>query len=169
MIGIHYTGSNEQTVDQVVQDLSDPTGAKHCNKSCSVQLTVDPKGNVYQLTSSLNVITENIINFNDADIGIEIMGADEQTLLNNSTQFNAVVSTVAQLMKQYNIKMVQDFSTKSGLMGHIECDQWSQAHLGSHFGGIYSADPPVESTDSHTDPGGTYMSKLRAAVGPQLN
>ena len=168
MIGIHYTGANEQSVDQVVSDLSDPTGAKHCNKSCSVQITIDPKGNVYQLTSRLDVVTENIINFNNADIGIEIMGADEQTLLSNSTQFNAVVSTVTELMKQYNIKMVQDFSTKSGLMGHIECDQWSQAHLGSHFGGIYSSDS-VGGTDSHTDPGETYMSKLRAAVGPQLN
>lgn len=169
MIGLHYTGSNEQTVDQLVQDLSDPTGAKHCNRSCSVQLTVDPKGNVYQLTSSLDVITENIINFNDADIGIEVMGADEQTLLNNTVQYNAVVSVVAQLMKQYNIKMVEDFSNKAGLMGHMECDAWSQAHLGSNFGGIYSHDPSVKGTDSHTDPGSTYMSKVRSAVGPLLN
>jgi beta-N-acetylhexosaminidase len=168
MIGLHYTAGNEQSVDEVVKDLSDPTGAKHCNKNCSVQLTVDPKGNVYQLTSRLDVITENIINFNDADIGIEIMGSDEQTLLKNTTQFNAVVALVTQLMKQYNIQMAQDFSNKAGLMGHMECDQWSQGHIGDHFKGTYSKDPAVESTDSHTDPGKDYMGKVRAAVGPKL-
>ena len=170
MIGLHFTGGNPQTPDDVVSYLMDPSGIKGCNHithSCSVQLTVDPKGNVYQLTSQLNVITENIINFNDADIGIEIMGADEQTLLANNTQFDAVVSLVVQLMKQYNIQMVEDFTTKSGLMGHIECDDWSQAHLGTTFQGIYVGET-VGSTDSHQDPGLTYMSNVRAAVGPAL-
>ena len=168
MIGLHYTAGNEQTVDELVNDLSDPTGVKGCNRSCSVQLTVDPKGNVYQLTSRLDVITENIINFNDADIGIEIMGLDESALLNNKTQFDAVTALVTQLMQKYHIDMVQDYSHKKGLMGHIECDNWSQAHLGDHFKGIYSGDSPVQSTDSHTDPGATYMSKVRGVVGPAL-
>ena len=170
MIGLHYTEGNPQTPDDVVSALKDPGGLKGCNHithTCSVQLTIDPKGNVYQLTSSLDVVTENIINFNNADIGIEIMGADEQALLNNSTQFQAVVNTVVQLMKQYNIKMVEDFSNKSGLMGHIEADNWSQAHLGNAFKGIYSSDT-VKTTGSHQDPGLQYMSKVRAAVGPAL-
>lgn len=168
MIGLHYTAGNEQTVDDVVNALADPTGAKHCNKNCSVQLTVDPKGNVYQLTSRLDVITENIINFNDADIGIEIMGPNENALLNDKAQFDAVTALVTQLMQQYNIPMTKDFTDKTGLMGHVECDQWSQAHLGTRFKGIYKNDPPVESTDSHTDPGETYMNKVRAVVGPAL-
>jgi len=166
MIGVHYTAGSEQTVQDVISSLGDPTGSKHCNRSCSVQLTVDPKGNVYQLTSRLDVITENIINFNDADIGIEIMGNNEQTLLSNQVQYKAVVSLVAQLMQQYNIKVEEGFNSKAGLMGHMECDSWSQGHLGQSFSGIYSGET-VNSTDSHSDPGATYMSNLRAAVGQQ--
>lgn len=170
MIGLHYTEGNPQTVDDVVSMLKDPTGVKGCSHithSCSVQLTIDPKGNVYQLTSRLDVITENIINFNNADIGIEIMGSGQQALLSNDVQFKAVVATVAQLMQQYNIKMVEDFSHKAGLMGHMECDSWSQAHLGQHFKGTYAGDT-VQSTDGHQDPGDQYMSKVRAAVGTAI-
>lgn len=170
MIGLHYTEGNPQTADDVVNMLKDPTGTKGCNHithTCSVQLTIDPKGNVYQLTSRLDVVTENIINFNNADIGIEIMGSGQQALLNNDTQFKAVVAVVAQLMNQYNIKMVEDFKNKAGLMGHMECDQWSQNHLGQRFQGIYSGDV-VGSTDGHQDPGDQYMSKVRAAVQQSL-
>lgn len=166
MIGLHYTEGNPQTPDDVVSMLKDPSGTKGCNHvthSCSVQLTIDPKGNVYQLTSRLDVITENIINFNNADIGIEIMGSGPQALLNNQQQFNAVVATVVQLMNQYNIQEVEDFENKAGLMGHFECDNWSQDHLGQHFQGTYKGDV-VESTDNHQDPGAAYMSKVRDAV-----
>ncbi len=169
MIGIHYTAGNEQTVQDVINDLKDPDGTKHCNQithSCSVQLTVLPDGSIYQLTSRLDVITENIINFNDADIGIEIAGKDESTLLNNQTQFKAVSALVAQLMQEYNIKIEKDFANKAGLMGHMECDDWSQAHLSSTFSGAYSGET-VNSTDSHQDPGPNYMAQLRAALGGQ--
>ncbi|HEU5005102.1 MAG TPA: N-acetylmuramoyl-L-alanine amidase [Candidatus Saccharimonadales bacterium] len=167
MIGVHYTAGNEQTVQDVISDLKDPTGSKHCNHvthTCSVQLTVLPDGSIYQLTSRLDVVTENIINFNDADIGIEIVGKDESTLLGNQAQFKSVVALVAQLMQKYNIKMEQNFIQKSGLMGHMECDAWSGGHIGSKFSGIYSGDSSVESTDGHTDPGPTYMSNLRDAL-----
>jgi hypothetical protein len=167
MIGVHYTAGNEQTAQDVISDLQDADGSKHCNHvthSCSVQLTVLPDGSIYQLTSSLDVKTENIINFNDADIGIEIAGPNEQALLKNQVQFNAVVSLIAQLMQKYNIKMEQNFINKAGLMGHMECDAWSDAHKGTIFSGQYGGEI-VQGTDGHQDPGPSYMSKVRDAVG----
>jgi hypothetical protein len=167
MVGVHYTAGHEQTAQDVINSLrSNNTGS--CSASgCSVQLTVLPDGSVYQLTSRLDVVTENIINFNDADVGIEIAGMNEASLLANQKQFDAVVALVAQLMQKYNIKMQQDFENKAGLMGHFECDDWSDSHKGGTFSGQYK-DEPINGTGGHRDPGPTYMSNLRSSVGQAL-
>jgi hypothetical protein len=165
MIGLHYTAGHEQTAQDLISSLR---SNKSCGpEGCSIQMTVDPNGNIYQLTSRLDVITGNIINFNDADIGIEIMGPNQDALLANQAQFNAVVSLVAQLMQKYNIQMQQDFLNKAGLMGHMECDAWSDSHKGTHFSGQYSGET-VKGTDGHKDPGSIYMSKVRDAVGTAI-
>lgn len=108
---------------------------------CAVQLGADADGTIWQLTKTLDTKAAHVRGFNDRAIGIEIIGMNEQDLLKNEAQFNAVVAASIQIMKKYNIKSDLNIREGTGLAGHYEVNPGDKI-----------------------DPGKEYMAKAREAI-----
>jgi hypothetical protein len=147
-LAIHY--SETRTSDGIDGLVSALKSNSTCEGGCAVQVGIDGDGKVYQLTRTLDTTGAHIYNFNHNAIGIEVIGMNEQQLLDNQAQFDAVVAASVKIMKQYNIQVEPELDSKKGLVGHFECDLWSRSK------GLRE--------DGHTDPGSRYMNKVRQAV-----
>lgn len=153
-IVLHWTGGS-QTVDETIAALASNNACG--TGGCSVQLTIDAQGTIWQLTDPINTLTAHAAGINDKSIGIEISSAGpsveaaEASILGNQTQKQSVINAVVSLMNQFNIQLDPDIEGKKGLLGHYETDAAS-------YGG----------QNGKSDPGRIYMAEIRAAVEAAL-
>lgn len=148
---IHYTAGHAATPEAFVNAIK---SNKNCGpQGCSVQVWISTEGKVYQLVDPLNTYTEHVNSFNKHSIGIEIDGLNEAEITNNSTQYQAVLETVKDLMQIFGIKNEQICAepNSKGIFGHFEANTCMNGAPGR----------------GHTDPGPGYMAKLRADLGTQ--
>ncbi|MBI2798413.1 N-acetylmuramoyl-L-alanine amidase [Candidatus Saccharibacteria bacterium] len=148
-IVVHYTAGQSADGASFVNAIK---SNKSCGpQGCSVQVWISDQGQVYQLVDPLNTFTENVNDFNKHSIGIEIDGADENEVMNNSVQFGAVITTIKDLMEIFNIKneMVCAEPNSKGIFGHMEANDCMNPVPGQ----------------GHRDPGANYMAKIRQALG----
>jgi hypothetical protein len=177
-LGIHYTEGNAQGMDLANFFLNGSSGD-------GIQFNIGTDGEVYEFFP-LNAMQEtwNIGDINDHEIGIEITGMDGEALLNDPTQFNAVVDTVSYLCDYYkipcsnpkgNITNTTDPNAAQGLLGHDEAPNWDNPDAqhsdpdtkivnGVQYdittGNIWNYDTDSKNSSVHA-----YMIKLRTALG----
>lgn len=124
-----------------------------------VHLIIDKDGKVYQLLPLDVQVGSGSGDGNTFAIGIEIVStasnsidANEQALLNNTTQYNAVIKTVKYLIDTYKIPNVkgntQNLKDKRGIFGHLQTQgPWSKGFVKGCKG-------------RKSDPGKTYLNKV---------
>jgi len=130
---VHYTAWPEKTTAAaVVRDWANPesTGA-------ICQIIVERDGKVYQITDSLEekVIcqgSKNGQNWNTGGIGIEVMAKDENELLRNEAQKQAVINLINNLASHYNIPKTNDVNnlmlyTRGGIFSHQQITRCQDA------------------------------------------
>jgi hypothetical protein len=149
---LHWTTAEYDNPQQLVEILKGRVEPPDYPNGRAVQLTVDKAGKVYQLSETLETKPTQSVEdkgWNDASIGIEIesgsfendMEAYENDLLDNSTQYAAVLNVVKELMAKYNIPNEVNTAEKRGVFGHLEVNE------------------------SSSDPGPRYMEKVRKDLG----
>jgi lysophospholipase L1-like esterase len=140
---LHWTVGDYDSPETLIQNMANRTDPKTHPDGRAVQLTIDKEGKVYQLSESLDTKPRQSMEdstWNDVSIGIEIEsssfeGTDavkdnpsapyEAELLGNTTQYQAVVKVVSELVAKYSISTTADVNTKSGIFGHHEANPGS--------------------------------------------
>lgn len=176
---LHWTAGNPNaTVDEFIEairsnsPLNNPT-SKCPEQGCAVQLYIDGSGNVYQLVENLATRTAHALGANECCIGIEIAGRGESDLVNNPVQLQAVIKTVAYLVQQYNIPLVNDFGNQVGVLSHHQLSPGEKTDVGDLYLNMV-LQPLVSGTVINEDPetSGPPAPELpppKECLGTQLN
>jgi len=150
-IMLHWTaGAYANDPNDIVATLRSRTDENYPNGR-QVQLFVNDEGTVYQLTESLETkpvqTMDDDPSWNNKTIGIEIesvssedINENETALLENSTQYQAVLGLVKKLMERYDIPAEQNAAEKKGVFGHYEANA------------------------GNSDPGENFMAKIRTDI-----
>ncbi|HUD03713.1 MAG TPA: N-acetylmuramoyl-L-alanine amidase, partial [Patescibacteria group bacterium] len=170
---IHFTEGTGEGMELV--NFLDSEGA-------GIQFNIGTTGKIYEFFP-LDAMKEtaNVGYMNSKVIGIEISARDGMDLLNNQTQFNAVVSTVQFLCSYYHFPCSDpkgeitnsSMADAQGLLGHdevIEPDlskQHSDPDTKVVGGTLYNicTNRPWTQADRHDASTHAYMLKLRRALG----
>lgn len=130
---LHWTGgSPSQSVEGFISGIS--------GRGLSVQLYIDGSGNVYQLVDDLATHTSHASGANSKTIGIEIAAGSgnsvetaEQEINSNETQKQAVATTVAYLVQQYNMEIDPNVSEYKGILSHHLVDPGRKSDVGDTY------------------------------------
>ncbi len=147
---LHYT-AGAPDVNTTISALKSNSACG--SGGCSVQMTIDGDGKIYQLMNPLTSQGAHAACINDKAIGIEIGGTGESQLLGNEKQFQAVVAASVTILKKYDIQFEEDAAGKKGLLSHTEVGEKSCSASRKY---------------SKPDPGQRYMEKVRSAVKEQM-
>lgn len=157
-IVLHWTGGEYSDGLGMAQAMGGRRDSA-CPNGCSVQLTIDKEGNIYQLKNDVNTRMIHACGVNNTTIGIEIESSSknnaaalEEELLNNQAQYDAVVKAVSALLVKFpNIsRHTYDAGNGEGIIGHLET-------AATHPGCAGKADP-----------GAAYMQKVRADIAQRF-
>lgn len=116
------------------------------DNGCAYQVFVDRGGIVFQYTEQLNTRAVSAPGMHDTAIGISFEAANEANLLNNQPQYEAGLWAISTIMDVYGIPLAGDVHAKTGLLSHQETDR------------VY------KDRGGNTDPGPTFMAKLREGL-----